>query len=160
MIEKTISEELIRLGEVKESRKAIQSIQHGHNFNPNNVCECGLSLIDYSNDLFDLYTNYGKYSLELCPHYNKQKVSPPVETEKVSPSVETEFHEIVVPVGLLQSDEYLEVGLSQVGDRVLILGSVTQFGTKNINDVAVLGIVRYPFQQTISLIIRKKEPSE
>lgn len=80
--------------------------------------------------------------------------------EKVSPSVETEFHEIVLPVGLLQSDEYLEVGLSQVGDRVLVLGSVTQFGTKNIYNVAVLGTVRYPFQQTISLIVRKKEPSE
>lgn len=82
--------------------------------------------------------------------------------EKVSPSVETEIHEVVLPVGLLQSDEYLEVGLSQVGDRVLILGSVTgdQFGTKSIYNVAVLGTVRYPFQQTISLIVRKKEPSE
>lgn len=90
--------------------------------------------------------------------------------EKVSPSVETEIHEIILPVGLLQSDEYLEVGLSQVGDRVLILGSVTQFGTKSIHNEAVFTpsvfhrlqkeTVRYPFQQTISLIVRKKEPSE
>lgn len=80
--------------------------------------------------------------------------------EKVSPSVETEICEIVLPTGLLKSDEYLEVGRSQVGDRVLILGSVTQFGTKTINNVTVLGTVRYPFQQTISLIVRKKEPSE
>ena len=61
---------------------------------------------------------------------------------------EQEIHEIKLPVGTLQHDEFLELADIEVGDKIMTLNGC-------------LRTIQYPFECVgWALVVRKKEGSE